>query len=194
MKFNYCPKCGTRLVKRMMDDEGVAPYCETCHRPRFDLFKVAVIGLVENERGEVALIRQRTFSRTYESLVSGFVNEGERAESAMEREIGEELGIAVDSLRVEGTHWFDAKGILMMGFFARARKQRFRLTAEVDAAHWVSLPQAARLVHPKPAISRELVEARMTERGLALPEAAPLCTSPLHGGRTRLHPALQPVA
>lgn len=34
MKFSYCPVCGTKLVKRLMDDEGVAPYCDTCHRPR----------------------------------------------------------------------------------------------------------------------------------------------------------------
>ena len=129
MKFSYCPVCGTKLVKRLMDDEGVAPYCDTCHRPRFDLFKVAVIGLVENECGEVALIRQRSFSSCYESLVSGFVAEGERAEDALRREITEELGIAIEGMRFEGTHWFEAKGILMMGFFARAPRGRWTAPA-----------------------------------------------------------------
>lgn len=197
MKFEYCPKCGTKLVDRPMDDEGTVPYCDTCRRPRFDLFKVAVIGLVENERGEVALIRQRTFSRRYESLVSGFVNAGERAEDALEREVREELGIAVSDLRFEGTHWFEAKGILMLGFFARARKQPFRLTREVDEAHWVSLRKAARLVHPAPAASRALVESRLIERGIdpaTVPAAPCFAPSPLHGNRTRLHPLPQPLA
>lgn len=200
MKFSYCPVCGTKLVKRLMDDEGVAPYCDTCHRPRFDLFKVAVIGLVENEFGEVALIRQRSFSSCYESLVSGFVAEGERAEDALRREIAEELGIAIESMRFEGTHWFEAKGILMMGFFASAPKQPFRLTREVDGARWVPLQQAVRLVHPKPALSRTLVESRLEECGLVSAEEAAPCSGrclfvgPMHGNRTRLHPVAAPLA
>lgn len=200
MKFSYCPVCGTKLVKRLMDDEGVAPYCDTCHRPRFDLFKVAVIGLVENECGEVALIRQRSFSASYESLVSGFVAEGERAEDALRREISEELGITIEGMRFEGTHWFEAKGILMMGFFVRARKQPFRLTQEVDAARWVPLQQAMALVHPKPALSRTLIENRLAECGLTPTEEPAsragrrLFVGPLHGNRTRLHPISAPLA
>ena len=200
MKFSYCPVCGTKLVKRLMDDEGVAPYCDTCHRPRFDLFKVAVIGLVENECGEVALIRQRSFSSSFDSLVSGFVAEGERAEDALEREIAEELGIAIESIRFEGTHWFEAKGILMMGFFARARKQPFLLTTEVQGARWVPLDQAVLLVHPRPALSRTLIEMRLAECGVEAPDnlvyrsGRRLFTGPMHGGRTRLHPAAAPLA
>lgn len=200
MKFSYCPVCGTKLVKRLMDDEGVAPYCDTCHRPRFDLFKVAVIGLVENECGEVALIRQRSFSSCYESLVSGFVSEGERAEDALRREIAEELGIAIESMRFEGTHWFEAEGILMMGFFARAPKQPFRLTQEVDGARWVPLAQAVHLVHPRPALSRTLIERRLAERGETAPDnlvssaGRRVFSGPMHGNRTRLHPVAAPLA
>lgn len=200
MKFSYCPVCGTKLVKRLMDDEGVAPYCDTCRRPRFDLFKVAVIGLVENECGEAALIRQRSFSSSYESLVSGFVSEGERAEDALVREIAEELGIGVEGLRFEGTHWFEAKEILMMGFFARARKQPFRLTQEVDGARWVPLRQAVHLVHPRPALSRTLIEMRLAECGETAPDnlvyqaGRRVFAGPMHGNRTRLQPMAAPLA
>lgn len=197
MKFAYCPVCGTKLITRQMDDEGAMPYCDTCHRPRFDMFKTAVIGLVENDRGEVALIRQQTFSNRYESLVSGFVNTGEIAEDALEREIHEELGLGVSDIRPEGTHWFEPKGILMLGFFAKARGRAFHLTKEVDAAHWVPLAQALRLVHPAPAASQALVEHRLQERGV---DPAALSPRPLrmpgllHGNCTRLHPVSQPLA
>lgn len=30
MHFTYCPHCGTKLIEKEIEDEGIIPYCESC--------------------------------------------------------------------------------------------------------------------------------------------------------------------
>jgi NAD+ diphosphatase len=43
MKFNFCPKCGTKLIMRNSWDEGEVPYCPVCNTMYFDLPKPCVV-------------------------------------------------------------------------------------------------------------------------------------------------------
>jgi len=159
MQFHYCPNCGAFLEMRPTGDEGNVPWCPSCERPWFDQFAVCVIALVVNERGEIAILRQRYISQTYGNLVSGYMKPGESAEECARREIQEELGLPAASLEFVRTYWFEKKDMLMVGFFARVTGRDLRLSSEVDSAQWVSVSQALGQVHPAGSISHALVSA-----------------------------------
>lgn len=147
------------LVPRPIGDEGLVPYCESCKKPLFDMFSSCIIVLVVNEENEGLLLRQSYISNQYYNLISGYMKPGETAEVCAQREVEEETGIAVEELQLVGTWWFGKKDMLMIGFFARAKKQDFSLSGEVDDARWVKIDEAQDLVHPKGSVSYALIEA-----------------------------------
>lgn len=151
MHFKYCPDCGRKLVERELGDEGLVPWCEECSKPWFDMFSVATISLVYNDRGEVLLLRQGYISTEFCNLVSGYIQPGEDAETTARREIREETGLEVDGLELKMTHWFPKKGMLMIGFFAHAIDPRkLRISSEVDSAEWVAAENILGLLHQSP--------------------------------------------
>ena len=158
MKFAYCPHCGTKLIEKKIGDEGLVPYCEKCQLPLFDMFSTCIIALVVNENDEALLLRQKYISDHYYNLVSGYMKPGERAEETAIREIAEETGVTVDHMEIVGTYWFGKKDMLMIGFFARAKKQEPKLSVEVDAAEWVPVTSAIKMVHPEGSVSHSLLE------------------------------------
>ena len=164
MRFTYCPHCGSRLISRSIGDEGLVPYCENCQKPLFDMFATCIIVMVVNEFEEVALLKQGYLSGQYRVLVSGYMKPGESAEECTRREVLEEIGIELEQLQIVGTDWFARREQLMIGFVARARKQPFRLSGEVDEAAWVPVEQAPALMHPGKSISTELVRRYLEER------------------------------
>ncbi len=145
------------------------PYCEQCRVPLFDMFSTCVIILVTNECGEAALLSQGYISSRYRNLVSGYMKPGETAEDSARREVLEELGLPVTSLRFAGTYWFAKKDMLMIGFFATARKQEFALSGEVEQAQWVPLAECLGQVHPKGSVSYALVEKLLQEQSGSSP-------------------------
>jgi len=158
MEFKYCPDCGTKLIKKNIGDEGNVPYCEKCNKPLFDVFSTCIIVLVVNLDNKVALLRQNYISNQYCNLVSGYMKPGECAEETAYREVKEELGISISSLKIIGTYWFDKKDMLMIGFIANTTETEFKLSEEVDNAFWVPVKEAINMVHPKGSISHSILE------------------------------------
>ena len=90
----HCFECGTALVERELDGEGVVPYCPECQQFRFPMYNVAVSMIVINEQnGTILLIKQ--YGKPSFVLVAGYVNRGEQVEHAVGREIKEETGLKV---------------------------------------------------------------------------------------------------
>lgn len=159
MRFKYCPDCGALLTHRTLGDEVDVPWCEVCARPWFDVFPCCVISLVYSRSGRVLLLRQSYISSVYHNLVSGYITPGETAEDAAVREIKEETGLDVLSLRSARSWWFEKKQMLMVGFMAEADDSApLTLSSEVDSAQWVDASQAPSLVHPEGSISHALVD------------------------------------
>ena len=42
MSSNYCRECGTKLVPKELENEGIVPYCPSCGQFRFPQYNVAV--------------------------------------------------------------------------------------------------------------------------------------------------------
>ena len=87
MHFNYCPKCGSKLIKKEAGDDGLIPFCTACNEYYFDIFPSCVIVMTYNEFDEIALCRQGYMSDIYYNITSGFMEVGETAEEAAIREV-----------------------------------------------------------------------------------------------------------
>lgn len=165
MTFRYCPDCGALLSSRVLGDEGAVPWCDSCGKPWFPVFPVAVICLVRNRDGEVLLLRQNYISEVYRNLVSGYVTPGERCEEAARREVEEETGLRATAIEIKGTWWFEKKQMMMVGFFVDVEKAPLRLSVEVDGASWHTPEEALGLVHPHSySVSRILTEMHLNSR------------------------------
>ena len=148
MRYQYCPKCGRKLIQKQAGDDGLVPYCEACGKLWFDTFGSCVIIMIVNELEEVVMLRQKYMSDEYMNFVSGYITVGETAEEAARREVREETGLELEMLEYSGTWWFQEEELLMHGFIGRVRKQDFVLSQEVDAAEWIPLEKLPDYMYP----------------------------------------------
>ena len=97
----YCPKCGSSAFhpsgERSMK-------CATCGFHIYFNSSAAVAALVTDENGRLMLVR-RGIEPDYGKLdlPGGFVDPGETAEDAVKRELDEELGLKVKSMKYLGS-------------------------------------------------------------------------------------------
>ncbi len=90
----YCPRCGSRLVKR--DDHGsprlTCPACGYVHYRN----PVPAAGVILTRPGEVLLVKRRYAPRAGAWCVpAGFMEHGETPERCARRELREETGLVV---------------------------------------------------------------------------------------------------
>lgn len=107
----HCFECGTALIEKELEEEGVVPYCPKCQQYRFPMYNVEVsMIVVDEETGKILLIQQ--YGKPSYILVAGYVNRGEAEEHAVVREVREETGLEVEHLRFNRTYIRSAQGII----------------------------------------------------------------------------------
>lgn len=147
MEMNYCMQCGTRLRIRGHETEGPTPWCDTCGAWRYPVFNTAVSMIVLNERRDkVLLIRQ--YGRPFYVLVAGYVNRGEDAETAAAREVREEVGMEVISVRFNHSHYFAPSNTLMLNFTVTVAVPEVHANSEVDDWRWFGVEEARQSIKP----------------------------------------------
>ncbi len=140
MEEKYCSQCGSKLEKRSCNDEGMVPYCPTCQDFRFPMFNVAVSMIVLNEnKDQVLLIKQ--YGRDSYILVAGYVNKGEDAEVAVCREVKEEMGLDVQELSFNHSHYFEKSNTLMLNYTVIVNGKT-NPNWEIDSYAWFSIEEA----------------------------------------------------
>lgn len=144
----HCFECGTALIEKELEDEGVVPYCPKCEQYRFPMYNVAVSMIVMNEQtGNILLIKQ--YGRPHFILVAGYVNRGEQAEQAVVREIKEETGMTVGRLKFNRTRFFEPSNTLMCNFTAFVKDDTdLSPNKEIDSYQWFSPDEARRNIRP----------------------------------------------
>lgn len=157
MRYSCCPDCGQRLTERLLGDEGLVPWCESCSRPWFDSFSTCIIAAVVNPAGQVLLQREaRRPDR--EVLVAGYMKPGESAEDAARREIREETGLDVTALKYMGSYPHMDGNMLMLSFAAQAEGLAQPASDEVVSSRWTSMEDAAASLR-EGSIAQQVVQA-----------------------------------
>ena len=159
----HCFECGTALVERELDGEGVVPYCPECQQFRFPMYNVAVSMIVINEQnGTILLIKQ--YGKPSFVLVAGYVNRGEQVEHAVGREIKEETGMTVSRIQFIRTSFFEPSNTLMCNFTAFVKDDsELSTNAEIDSFQWFSPEEARQNIRPN-SLAERFLNAYLDER------------------------------
>ncbi len=162
--MKYCYECGTLLELKELEGEGLIPYCKGCEQYRFPIFSTAVSMIVENpSQNKILLIQQ--YGTENNVLVAGYVNKGESAENAVIREVREETGLTVQSLRFNKSEYFPKTNTLMLNFSCVVDSENLDGLSEkeIDKAQWFSVDEAAENIMPNSLAKRFLLNFLNTE-------------------------------
>ena len=133
---SHCPRCGTPTVNAVAGWERHCSVDGSAHFPRTD---PAVIVVVTDAEDRLLLARQTVWPLHRFSLVAGYVEPGETAEHAVEREVLEEVGLLVQELEYLGSQPWPFPASLMLCYRARATTDVFQVDGEeIAEAMWVS--------------------------------------------------------
>ncbi|MEO7448664.1 MAG: NAD(+) diphosphatase [Humibacillus sp.] len=132
----HCPRCGAETeptqagwVRRCVSDGSE-------HYPRTD---PAVIMSVIDPDDRLLLGRGAQWPEGRFSVLAGFVEPGESFESAVAREVLEEVGVVIDAVTYLGNQPWPFPASLMIGFAATTSQTELRPDpAEIAEARWVT--------------------------------------------------------
>jgi len=141
-EMKYCADCGAELVTKFLDSEDRdIPYCPHCGEYRFPVFNTAVSMVVMNSsKDKILLIKQ--YGRDSYILVAGYVNQGEDAEDAARREVFEEMGLKVETVSFNRSHYYEPSNTLMLNFTVTVADEHVHTNEEIDSYKWFSVAEA----------------------------------------------------
>ncbi len=142
MNEKYCAECGTKLVDKELENEGIIPFCANCNKFCFPMFNVAVsIICIDPEKNKILLIKQ--YGKPDFILIAGYVNKGERAENTVARELMEETGLKAGRISYNRSHYFEPSNTLMLNFTCIIDKDsKLNTNYEIDYYQWFSFSEA----------------------------------------------------
>ena len=157
----FCGRCGIRTEAVQRERAMRCPQCRLMSFPRLS---PAIIVLV-HRGAEVLLARSHRFPEGLYSALAGFVEPGETVESALHREVEEEVGIRVNNLEYQGSQPWPFPNSLMLGFFAEYAGGDLVLEEEeIAEAAW--FPTSALPNIPGPiSIAHRLITSWVRDRG-----------------------------
>lgn len=162
-RHQFCPRCGGATE---VEEGGWVRRCVldgSQHYPRTD---AAIIVAVIGESDQILLARGPHWPEGRLSVLAGFVEAGESLESAVRREVLEEVGVQVSDITYMGNQPWPFPASLMVGFTAKAAGSALTLDpVEIVEARWFTrgeLSFAARTgevsLPPRVSIARHLIE------------------------------------
>lgn len=119
-EYSFCPRCGGRLEGRVIKEgEPERLVCGSCGFV-FYLGPKLVAGAIFESEGGIVLI-QRAIEPGYGkwTFPGGFVERGERAEAAAERETLEETGVEIEVTGIIGLYSYEGQVPAIAAFSAR---------------------------------------------------------------------------
>ena len=132
-KKRYCPKCGTLMIDDKLETARLCPKCQDKLYPQVT---PAIIVLIE-KGDEILLARHIQRNNDIYTCLAGFVEPGESAEQAVQREIREELGIEVQNIRYVTSQAWPFPDQLMLAFKADFKCGEIVLQEdEIEEAKW----------------------------------------------------------
>ncbi len=132
-RHGFCAACGATTLP---EKGGWARRCTACDTEHFPRVDPVTIMLAEHE-GRILLGRQPRFPAGRYSALAGFVEPGETVEEAVARELWEEAGITVHSVRYVMSQPWPFPSSLMIACMAQADSDVLTLDeTEIEHAFW----------------------------------------------------------
>ncbi|ADK83842.1 NAD(+) diphosphatase [Desulfarculus baarsii DSM 2075] len=138
-RSRHCGLCGgpTSLAP---DEEPLVMRCQHCGGLHYPRLSPAVIVAIEHE-GRILLANNRRHPPQWFSVLAGFVAPGESLEHAVQREVAEEVGLAVADIEYFGSQPWPFPDSLMVAFRCRALDDQIRVDGkEIGEARWFAPP------------------------------------------------------
>lgn len=151
----YCGKCGKPTTRKSDERAIVCPSCDFIKYP--SISPAVIVAILCDDK--ILMARGVNFKQDFHSLVAGYVDVGESIESAVRREVKEEVGLDISNIRYYSSQPWPFSGSLMIGFIAEAdANQPIKIEeAEIAAADWFrrgALPNYP----PQRSIAGEIIE------------------------------------
>jgi len=152
----FCGVCGTKLK---MHETERAMFCECNNVLVYPRISPCVIVLVT--KGEQLLLaHNKNFPGTFYSTLAGFIEAGESAESAIHREIYEEVKVNVKNIQYFGSQSWPFPSQLMLGFHAEYLDGEITPDGEeIDLADWFHYKDLPQVPTGNISISGQLIES-----------------------------------
>lgn len=169
-RHGFCAVCGTPTQAADGGAKRQCPQCAAEHFPRSD-----PVAIVLATHGDACLLgRSPRFPPGFLSALAGFVEAAETPEACAVRELKEEAGVTLSSVRYLYSQPWPFPSSLMMGFIAEAEDRALKLDPkEIEEARWVTRAEIRALLSgekredlrlpPRFAIARRLIESWAAE-------------------------------
>lgn len=138
----FCSSCGAR---NEAVDGGAKLVCASCGTEHFPRVDPSVIMLAH--AGERCVLgRQPAWPPGMFSTLAGFMEPGETIEEACAREVKEEVGLTVLSVRYVASQPWPFPSSLMIGLIAEVEAGELRPDDDIEEARWFSRAEATALM------------------------------------------------
>jgi NAD+ diphosphatase len=142
-RHGFCAQCGNPTAISSAGWGRQCPNCRAHHYPRVD--PVVIMLAMRGERCLLGRGRRRAGTRY--SCLAGFMEPGETIEEAVRREVLEESGIQVGSVRYLASQPWPFPSTLMMGLLAEAISEDIQIDPEELAeARWFEREEVRAMV------------------------------------------------
>ncbi len=116
----YCPYCGNKLITKNVNGRDY-PACTSvnCGYIFWDN-PVPVVAAVIEHQGNVLLARNKAWPSKIFGLITGFLEKGESPDTAVLREVKEELGLDATLQSLIGIYTFERQNQLIIAYHIKA--------------------------------------------------------------------------
>ncbi len=151
----FCGRCGSKTI--FMNKER-GKECECCQFPIYPVVSPCVIVAIVKDRKSILLAEIKRENADFYSVLAGFVEAGETLESAVSREVQEEVGISIKNVQYFGSQPWSFSQSLMIGFTAEHQAGEITVDGvEVHFADWYSVDSLP-TIPPRFSIARQLID------------------------------------
>lgn len=152
----YCGRCGSLIINKGTGEPAkICPNCGLTSYPRIS--PAVIVAIVKDE--QLLLASNKNFPTSFYSVLAGFVEPGETLETCVQREIKEEVGIAVKNITYFGSQPWPFPDSLMIGFTAEYAGGEITVdNTELATADWFARSQLPDNVPDNKTIAGRLIE------------------------------------
>ncbi len=134
----FCANCGSKTTLVRAGWGRSCPNCQAQHFPRVDPVVIMLAQHGEGDSARILVGRQPQFAPNMYSALAGFVEPGESIEEAVARELREEAGIGVHSVRYVASQPWPFPSQLMIACIGMTDDDHLTIDrSELEDAMWV---------------------------------------------------------